>query len=323
MHLGAKNLEQIAKEQPVNRFDYEPKKESGFCEPSVDGNYSTLAFPTTRGESSDGLLDIVHSDVCGKIETKSPRRAEYFLALIDDKSRFVWVYTLKHKSEVFEKFTEWKSMVEKSNGMKVKVLRTDNGGEHTSKEFEQYLKKQGPQHELTVPKTPPQSGVAERMNKTLVETIRSMIADSELPRQFWVEALSTTTYLPNHSPANAVHDKTPYEAWTGSKPNVSHLRIFGCNAYAPEPKDERSKLDSRTRRSIFHGHKQGVKGCCLYVKAQKRIFYSRNVVFNEARSTKQDDDKDVPEDEPSIELEMDCQSEDGNTINHHADEEER
>ena len=61
----------------------------------------------------------------------------------------------------------------------------------------------------------------------------------------------------------------------------------------------------------------------MYVKAQKRIFYSRNVVFNEARSTKQDDDKDVPEDEPSIELEMDCQSEDDNTINHHADEEER
>ena len=64
---------------------------------------------------------MVHSDVCGKIE--------YFAALIDDESRFVWVYTLKHKSEVFEKFTEWKAVVEKSSGMKLKVLRTDNGGE--------------------------------------------------------------------------------------------------------------------------------------------------------------------------------------------------
>ena len=124
---------------------------------------------------------MVHSDVCGKIETKSPSGAEYFAALIDDESRFVWVYTLKHKSEVFEKFTEWKSMVEKSSGMKVPV-RTDNGGEYTSKEFEQYLKKQGTQHGLTVPKMPQQNGVAEHVNRTLVETIRSMLADSELPK---------------------------------------------------------------------------------------------------------------------------------------------
>ena len=148
-----------------------------------------------------------------------------------------------------------------------------------------------------------------------------MLADSELPKQFWAEALSTATYLYNRSPTNAVQDKTPYEAWTGNKPNVSHLCIYGCDAYAHVPKDERSKLDSKTRRSIFPGYEQEVKGYRLYDKAQKRVFYSRNVVFNETRSAKQDDVKDVAEDEQSIELEMDCQSEDDNTINHHADEE--
>ena len=127
-------------------------------------------FP--REERSDEHLGIVHSDVCGKIETKSLSGTEYFETFIDDKLRFVWVYTLARKSEVFEKFTEWKSMVEKSSGMKVKVLRTDNGGEYTSKEFEQYQKKQGTEHELTVSKTPQQNGVAERMNRKLVETIR-------------------------------------------------------------------------------------------------------------------------------------------------------
>ena len=113
-----------------------------------------MPFPNTGGERSDELLGFAHSDVCRRIETKSLNGAECFVTFIDDKSRFVWVYTLKHKSEVFEKFTDWKSMVEKSSGMKVKVLRTDNGEEYTSKEFEQYLKKQGTQHELTVPKTP-------------------------------------------------------------------------------------------------------------------------------------------------------------------------
>ena len=148
-HLGARNLERIAKEHLVDGFDYEPTKESSFCEPCVDGKQSTLSFPKTVGERSDELLGIIHSDACGKIETWSLSTAEYFTTFIN-KSRFVWVYTLKNKSEVFEKLTEWKSMVEKSSGMKVKVLRTDNGGEYTSKEFEQYLKKQGTQHELTV-----------------------------------------------------------------------------------------------------------------------------------------------------------------------------
>ena len=140
------------------------------------------------------------------------------------------------------------------------------------------------------------------MNKTLEETIRSILADSELPKRFWAEALSTGTYLHSRSSTNSVQDKIPYEAWTGNNPNVSHLRIFGCDAFAHVPKDERSKLDSKTRRSIFLGYGQGVKGYHFYNKAQKRIFYSRNVVFDETRSTKQDDLKDVAENKPSIEL---------------------
>ena len=100
-------MEQIAKEQLVDGFDYEPKKKSSFCEPCADGKQSTLPFPKTGGERSDELLGIVHSDVCGKIETKSLSGEEYFETFIADKSRFVWVYMLKHKSEVFELFTEW------------------------------------------------------------------------------------------------------------------------------------------------------------------------------------------------------------------------
>ena len=91
-HLGGRNLERIAKEQLVDEFDYEPKKESSFCEPRVDCKQSTLSFPKTGGERSDELLGIIHSDACGKIETKSLSGAEYFLIFFNDKSRFVWIY---------------------------------------------------------------------------------------------------------------------------------------------------------------------------------------------------------------------------------------
>ena len=128
---------------------------------------------------------------------KSLSGGEYFLTFIDDKTHYVWFYILKHQDEVFPCFLEWKALVERSVNQKLKVLRTDNGGEYVSAEFQSYLKKEGVCHELTVPKTPEQNGVAERMNRTLVESVRAMLADARLPHRFWAEALSTAVYLRN------------------------------------------------------------------------------------------------------------------------------
>ena len=203
-HLGTKNLDQLAKNQLVEGFDYDATKKEIFCEPCVSGKQHRKPFPKTGGERADVLLGEVHSDVCGKIEEKSLSGAEYFVTFIDDKTRNTWVYVMKHKSETFQKFKEWKAMVEKSTGLKIKRLRTDNGGEYTSNEFEEYLKAEGIQHKTTIPKTPEQNGVAERMNRTLVETVRAMLADSKLPKRFWAEALSTAVYLRNKSPTRAV-----------------------------------------------------------------------------------------------------------------------
>ena len=133
-------------------------------------------------------LKVVHSDVCGKIGTKSLSGGEYFVTFIDDHTRFVWIYVLK--DEVFQKFQEWKTQVEKTTGKKIKTLRSDNGGEYTSNAFTSFLTEEGIKHELTMPHTPEQNGVAERLNRTLMESVRTMLADSKLPHRFWAEALS-------------------------------------------------------------------------------------------------------------------------------------
>jgi len=99
-------------------------------------------------------------------------------------------------------------------------------------EFALYLTKEGIKHELTTPHTPQQNGVAERLNRTLIEGMRTMLADSKLPHRFWAEALSTAVYLRNRSPTKALEGITPFEAWSGTKPDVSSLRVFGCSAYA-------------------------------------------------------------------------------------------
>ena len=112
--------------------------------------------------------------------------------------------------------------MERSTGRKLKAIRTDNGGEYTSSEFKAYLKA-GVRHELTIPKSSEQNGVAERMNRTLVETTRSMLVGANLSHRFWAEALSIATYLRNKSPTKAVCGMTPCEAWTGEKPQVEGL----------------------------------------------------------------------------------------------------
>ena len=176
-------------------------------------------------------------------------------------------------------------MVEKFSGEKIKTLRSDNGGEYTSKVFEDYLKKYGIRHECTVSKTPEQNGVAERKNRMFVETVRAMLSDSKLPKKFWAETLSTASYVRNQSPTTAVKTMAPYEVWKGYKPNVNHLCIFGCSAYAHIPKDERSKMDPKAKKSIFLGYGIDVKGYRHFDTVTLKVFQSRDVIFNETAST--------------------------------------
>ena len=111
-----------------------------------------------------------------------------FLTFIDDKTRYTWIYVLNHRSHVFETFPEWKALIDKFTGETLKALRTDIGGEYTSAEFHNYTK-EGIRHERTIPKKPEQNGVVERMNRTLVESVRSMLADNNLSHTFWEEQL--------------------------------------------------------------------------------------------------------------------------------------
>ncbi len=125
------------------------------------------------------------------------------------------MYILKTKDQVFDRFRkwsfrEWKALVEKQSKRKLKTLRTDNGGEY---KFEKFLRGEGIRHEKTIPKTPEQNGVAERLNRTLVESARSMLLYANLSKRYWAEAVPTAVYLKNRCPTKAVQGKTPSSVW--------------------------------------------------------------------------------------------------------------
>ena len=117
--------------------------------------YTKTAFPSSDSRSA-GTLDLIHSDLCGPMSSMSLRGYEYYVTFIDDHSRKTWIYFLKSKKseEVLQRFQEFKALVENQTGRKIRVLRSDNGGEDTSKEFDGFCKKEGIRRQLTIPYTP-------------------------------------------------------------------------------------------------------------------------------------------------------------------------
>lgn len=207
------------------------------CEVCVAGKQNKLPFQIS-GKRAKNLLDLVHSDLCGPMSVESIGGAKYFITFIDDHSRKMFLYFIKNKSNAYNKFKEFKALVENQTGHKIKI-RTDNGREYLSNEFAEILKNSGIKYQTTISYNPQQNGVAERANRTIVERARSMLIGADLPKKYWAEATSTATYLINRSPSKAIREKTPEEIWTGMQTDLQHLRVFGCIALAHIPKEKR------------------------------------------------------------------------------------
>ncbi|KAH9782977.1 hypothetical protein KPL71_009140 [Citrus sinensis] len=200
-----------------------------------------------------------------------------------------WVYPIKKKSDVFLVFKEYKARLELESSKKIKCLRTDNGGEYTDGEFLAFCKQEGIQRQFTVAYAPQQNGVAERMNRTLTEIIRAMLRTAGLPNSFWAEAAKTACYIVNRSPFTTIGLKTAMEMWTGKPADYSYLHAFGCPVYVMYNAQERTKLDPKSRRCIFLGYADGVKGYHLWDPTAHKIVISRDVIFVEDQLQRRDE----------------------------------
>jgi hypothetical protein len=167
----------------------------------------------------------------GSMSVASVQGASYYVMFIDEFSRKTWIFFMKTKDEVFSRFQEFRAQVENQTGKKIKVLRSDNGGEYTSNDFKDFCKEAGIKRELTVSYNPQQNGVVERKNRSIISSSRAMIHDQEFPMFLWEEACNTTIYVQNKSPHRILGDKTLEEAFSGVKLEIGHLRIFGCPVY--------------------------------------------------------------------------------------------
>ncbi|GJS06698.1 retrovirus-related pol polyprotein from transposon TNT 1-94 [Tanacetum coccineum] len=210
------------------------------------GKSRRLPFSKVGVTRATHKLEIMHSDICGPMSTHLGAK-----------------------------------LVEVQSGSTLRILRTDNGGEYTSNEFEYFLRQQGVIHQVTVPYSPQQNGVSERKNRTIVEMARSMLYEKKLPKTFWAKAVATSVYLLNRLATKAVSGKTPIEAWSGIKPSIQHLKVFGSISYYHIPDIKRSKLDAKARKGIFVGYATESKGYRIYDLTDSKIVISRDVTFDE------------------------------------------
>ena len=205
-------------------------------------------------------------------------RANYMLTFIDDFFRKFWAFFLKQKSDVFSAFKSWKTMIEKKTGKQIKYLRTDNSLEFYSDEFNKLCKSECIVRHLTVCHTPQQNGIAERMNRMIMEKVRCMLSNANLPKSFWAKATSTARFLINRYPSVSIEKKTPQEVWLGNPADYSDLKIFGCLAYAHV---DNKKLEPRSIKYVFHSYKASVKGYKLWCPENRKVVISRDDVFDE------------------------------------------
>ena len=250
------------------------------CGPCVLGKQHRLPFPSSDSTSTRPL-ELLHMGLCGPLPVTSEGGSNYFVTFLDDYSKLSIVRPLARKSDTAATVRDVITLLETQTGLKVQRVRSDNGSEYINDGLDSFYRSKGIQAETSIRYSPQQNGAAERLNRTLLDKVRAMLAESQLPKSLWAEALVTANYLRNRSPVTG-RDLTPWELFTGNKPDVSNLRTFGVRVYALIPKQLRNdKLEGVSMPGRFIGYSPTSKGYRILLD-KGGIINSRDVIFDES-----------------------------------------
>jgi hypothetical protein len=221
---------------------------------------------------------------------KSVDSYESFITFIDDYSYFGYIYPIKERTEALDKFKIFKAEVKNQHNLKIKIVRSDCGGEYYGRHtpygqvprpFARFLQENSIVAQYSTLGEPQQNGVAERRNRTLMNMVRSMMSYSNLPLSLWMEALKTAIHILNRVPSKSV-PKTPYELWAGRVPSLKHLHVWESPAETKVFNPNIGKLESKTLSCHFIGYPEKSKGFCFYYPDRYTKFVEiRHVVFLE------------------------------------------
>lgn len=228
-------------------------------------------------------LEKVHCDLWGPSPVVSTQGFRYYVVFVDHYSKFAWMYLLRMKSDFFSAFLHFQTMVERQLDHKILTFQSDGGGEFISKQFAAHLASCGIKHQWSCPHTPQQNGVAARKHRHITELGLSMMFQSKVPHQLWVEAFLTATYLSNLLPSSALPDHlSPYEVLVGCSPVYTSLRVFGSSCFPYLRPYGKNKFDPKSLHCVFIGYSEKHKGYRCLHPPTGRVYVSRHVLFEES-----------------------------------------
>jgi transposase InsO family protein len=256
-HLNFEALKRLSAKEMVRGLPCLDHVEK-FCDVCMLTKQRLLPFPQQSSFRDKERLELVHGDLCGSVTSATPGGRRYFLLLVDDLSYYMWVMMLGSKGEAANAIRRVQVAAEAECGRKLRVLRINNDGEFMAAEFASYCADEGVQRHYSTTYSPQQNDVVERRNQTVVGMARAHLKQRGMSVVFWGEAVVTAVYILNRSPTKALNGMTPYEAWHGRKPAVSHLRVFGCLAFTKEL-GHIDKLNDRSTPGVFIGYAEDSK----------------------------------------------------------------
>ena len=277
-HLNCKDIKKL--QSMSVGMNLNPKDEDELCEPCCLEKAQQLKFKSQDGKAENEYQtgDIIHADVCGPFATSIDGFKGY--SIYKDKATgFMKINLLKQKNEESSNFKSFYQEMVTQTGKRIKKLVCDNGGEYSAKEFQDWARSVGMVIDYTAPHTPQQNGSVEREHRTIGEAVRAMLLNSQRPRSFWSYAALTAVYIRNRCPKSG-KQMTPYEAWSGRKPDLSKIKIWGSTAYALVPDATRDKNESHGVKGILVGFETN-RYILLDARTPRKVIKSRNVRFDE------------------------------------------
>jgi transposase InsO family protein len=282
-HLGFDNIKRLSTMVDGMKLDGKP---SAICDDCNRSKITRRPFKSSDSPRAKHALDLLHMDfLVMNIPTRNDEK--YALIMTDDCSALKTVLFFKERSgeAILQKWLPWLTWAERACGRSLKCVRTDNALEFKVGDFKAKLTQLGIEHQTTVPYEHEQNGMAERANRTILDKTRSVLVAtfSDTNKQFWSDAMQCAVYCANRSPVSDL-DITPWEAFTGRKPDISNLRIFGSRCWARLPAEKlrgSHKLDQRSRICRFLHYTNGGHAYMVLDVESGDVFETTNVIFDE------------------------------------------
>ncbi|KAK1626558.1 hypothetical protein QYE76_000873, partial [Lolium multiflorum] len=238
-HVNMRNLKQLLKGEHIVGLTGISFEKDRVCSACVAGKQLKKKHPIKSIVTTSRPLELLHLDLFGPSHYDTLGGSKYGLVIVDDYSRYSWVFLLKSKDETHREFITFAKKAQRTYESEIKAIRTDNGTEFKNYTMQEFVDDEGIKHEFSAPYTPQQNGVVERKNRTIIEMARTMLSEFNSPHNFWGEAISTVVHYSNRLFLRPLHNKTPYELLTGNMPNVMYIRVFGCKCLV---KNNKGKL---------------------------------------------------------------------------------